>query len=215
MNICLTLDTCKNTFLFHYGFFSTLMWVFSPHRKCCFFFFAVKSSKLLSREWFYIKHTQTIILFFKAVSAYLHINISSVHPPSSLSKPSEPHNSPPPGTVYFAPRAQSYSSDLPHVYLPVASIETLIHPSGLTGAVPLGDAHLSPLMRAPSLMKGTVGGLGATERKRERREYNGGMQGPDSFPYDGLWIGDYKTQKQNDFCCCIIGLLRMTWRSLI
>lgn len=112
------------------------------------------------------------MLFYKAVSAYLHFIISSVHPPSSFSKPSEPHNGPPPGTVYFAPSARSYRADLPHVHLPAASIETLIHPSGLTGAVPLGDAYLSPLMRTLSLRKGAVAGLGATEREKERIQYN-------------------------------------------
>lgn len=56
-------------------------------------------------------------------------------------------------------------------------------PSSLTGPVPLGDAHLSPLMRTPPLRKGGVGGLGGTERGRERRGGRGGTQGPDSpFP---------------------------------
>lgn len=104
-----------------------------------------------------------------------------IQAPSSFSKPPEPHNGPPPGTVYFAPDTGSYREDPPCVHLPITSIQILIHPSGLTGPVPLGDAHLSPLMRAPLLRKREgVGGLGGIERGRRG---SCGMRGPDSpFP---------------------------------
>lgn len=150
------------------------------------------SLKPLSREWFYIKHHKQW-----CSSLRLSVPVPSVHPPSSFSKPSEPHNGPPLGTVYFAPSARSYRSALPYVHLPAVYIQTLIHPSGLTGAVPLGDAHLSPLMRAPSLMQ--AAGVWATERGRKRMQCYGWMQGADRLfsKMDHEWI-DYKTQKQNN-----------------
>lgn len=62
---------------------------------------------------------------------------------------------------------------LPRVHLPITSIEILIHPSGLTGMVPLGDAHLSTLMRAPLHRNGVVGELGGTEKGEERERWTG------------------------------------------
>lgn len=88
-----------------------------------------------------------------------------VLPPSSLLKPSQPHNGPPTrDSFFFAPDTGSYKVDPPRVHLSVASIEILSQPSGLIGPVPLGDAHLSPLMRATPLRKGEGGGLGGAEK---------------------------------------------------
>lgn len=42
----------------------------------------------------------------------------------------------------------------PCVHFYITSITIPIHPSGMTGPIPLGDAHLSQLMRASMLRSG-------------------------------------------------------------
>lgn len=157
-----------NTLFFFIMAFLPTNVAFSPHKMC--FVFKLEKKKTSLENDFISNAANTNCSFLRLSIPSLHSIIFFVHPPSSFSKPSQPHNGPPPGTVYFAPSTGSHRADLPCVHLPIDFTKILIHPSGLTGDIPVGDAHLSPLMRAPSLMKGEVGRLGVTERGRERME---------------------------------------------
>lgn len=110
---------------------------------------------------------------FKATIAVPHHVIFPVHPtpPSSLSKPSEPRNGPPPGTVYFAPDTGSYRADPPCVHLPVASIEILIHhPSGPDWSRPSGGCSPVTINEGRFTREGGVRGRAGRCRKGEGKD---------------------------------------------
>lgn len=112
-----------------------------------------------------LKHVKTPFFFIIVFFLYIQKRLMSM--PFSIwshlfilplpSQTIRPHNGSPPGTVYFAPSAGWWRPDRPSVHLLIATIKVLNPPLWPYWCCSSGDTHLSPLMRAPSLMKERLG----------------------------------------------------------